>query len=330
MRATLAILFLYFLSSGSFAQIQNVNISGSYSGVFMLSGTASDYKVNGSPYLSEDWMYGTLEMKSEIAAEMNSTAKEKARIDTYAKKISRIDELIGQIHDSGFQTTGLSLTMSEVNQLDDNQSFDVNITNEEFSELPGITEELKKDLISFLTRLRSEYAAGINTIHEIKGLFRYNLYGQEFEMIHNKDTFAIIAPFNIQSITISNKKFVHGFYVKRKLVNEYLGSAYFEVLNEGSCRLLMRHDVKIKSGGGPATHSWAGSDADAFVQYKQLYFQNARGSEVVQFRKRKKYLRRVFADQYDLMEKYIRSEKIKVKNVGELIKVFNYYNSLNS
>ncbi len=109
MRTTLAILLLYFLSSGSNAQVQNVNITGSYNGVFMLSNTGSDYKINGSPYLSEDWMYGTLEMKSEIAAE-------------------------------------------------------------------------------------------IDTIHEITGLFRYNLYGQEFEMIHNKDTFAIIAPFDIQEV----------------------------------------------------------------------------------------------------------------------------------
>ncbi len=65
--------------------VQNVNISGSYNGVFMLSNTGSDYKIIGSPYLPDDWMYGTLEMKSEIAGKMSSSSKEKARIDKYAK-----------------------------------------------------------------------------------------------------------------------------------------------------------------------------------------------------------------------------------------------------
>jgi len=253
--------FIFILSAlllaSSIAQIQNVNISGSYNGVFMISGTSSDYKIIGSPYLSEDWMYGTLEMKSEIAGEMSSNKKERAR-------------------------------------------------------------------------LRAEYEAEITALHEIKGLFRYNLYAQEFEMIYDKDTFAIVAPFNIQSISISNKKFIHGFYVNRGLNHQHLGSAYFEVLNEGNCKLLMRHDVKIKSGGGPVTYNWAGSDADAFVKYKQLYYQQTNGSEVIHLKKRKKDVRKVFADKYDLVERYIRKEKINLKDEKELVKLFNYYNSLDS
>jgi len=318
------------LSASSTAQIQNVNISGSYSGVFMLSGTTSDYKIIGSPYLSEDWMYGTIEMKSEIARQMSNMHKEKARIEQYTAKINSCNELIAQISDSGYQTTGLSFTRDEIDQLTDDQILDVKISHKEFAELTEFTREVEENLILFLSRLRAEYEAEITAIHEIKGLFRYNLYAQEFEMIYDKDTFSIVAPFNVQSISISNMKFMHGFYVNRRINHEQLGSAYFEVLNEGNCKLLLRHDVKIKSGGGPVTYNWAGSDADAFVKYKKLYYQQGDGSEVIPLKRRKKDIRKLFTDRYDVMERYIRNEKLNLKDDHELVKLFNFYNSLDS
>lgn len=252
-RIHLVIVLGAWLISSASSQVQNINIGGSFSGSFMLSGSAeAAYKISGSPYLSETWMFGSLEMKGEIVKQARSDQKKKAQLGEYQEMISKIN-----------------------------------------------------------------------------GLFRYNLYAQEFEMVYNRDTFAIVAPFHIKSISISNMTFLPGLYVRRGGSRPYLGSAYFQVLSEGKCKLLMRHDVKIKGGGGPVTYSWAGS-ADAFVQYQQLYYQESEGAEVVLLKKRRKSIRKLFADRSDEVEEFIKREKINIKDNAGLTRVFNYYNSLDS
>lgn len=242
------VLGVWLISSAS-SQVQNINIGGSFSGSFLLSGSAeAAYEISGSPYLSETWMFGSLEMEGDILEQAMSEQNKKAQIKEFLK---------------------------------------------------------------------------------INGLFRYNLYAQEFEMVHNKDTFAIVAPFHIKSISISNMKFLPGLYVRRGGSRPYLGSAYFQVLSEGKCKLLMRHDVMIKSGGGPVTYSWAGS-ADAFVQHQQLYYQETEGAEMVLLKRRKKSIRKLFADRSNEVEEFIRRERINIKDNAGLTKVFDYYNSLES
>ena len=98
-------------------------------------------------------------------------------------------------------------------------------------------------------------------------------------------------------------------------------------MNEGNCKLLLRHEIKIKDQSGPVTYNWAGSESDSFVKIKQLYFQKDDDMEVAQF---KKIPQKVFADKYYVVEQYIRNEKIKVKDEKGLIQIFNYYNNLDS
>jgi len=239
------ILISLFLFAGSISsalsQVQSVNIGGSFSGTFLLSGGAdAEYAIAGSPYLSESWMFGTLLIKEDL----NSDSKAK---------------------------------------------------------LPT----------------------------ELKGLFRYNLYAQEFEMVHNTDTFAINAPFNIKSISISNMDFIHGLFVEKNSRKDCLGSAYFQVLSKGDCKLLMRHGVQIEGGSAPVTYGWA-NGADAFVKYQHLYYQKSEGSEVIILKNRKKCMKELFADRFKEVEQYIRSEKINIKNNSELAEVFTFYNTLGS
>ncbi len=97
------------------SQVQNVNIGGSFSGSFLLSGGAeANYEIAGSPYLSETWMYGTLEMKSEIANQIAQEKKEKAKVREYQAKISKIDALIKKLSDPDFEAAGLALEMEGI------------------------------------------------------------------------------------------------------------------------------------------------------------------------------------------------------------------------
>jgi len=77
------------------------------------------------------------------------------------------------------------------------------------------------------------------------------------------------------------------------------------------------------------THNWAGG-AESFVKTRKLYFQSAEEMEVVHIKKNKKYLKKIFADKYYEVERYIKDENINVKDEVELIKVFDFYNNLDS
>ncbi|MFH0758349.1 MAG: hypothetical protein V2B15_13760 [Bacteroidota bacterium] len=318
------------VGSALFSQIQNVNIGGSYSGTFMLSGSGSpEYAVAGSPYLSETWMFGFLEMKSDILKQARSDKTEKTRLEEYRMMISKINALMEKISDPETKAKGLALIREGKDQQGDDIEFDLRIFNSDFSGISGITDELQKSLLNYLERLRDDYEAQINDFFKLNGLFRYNLYAQEFEMVYQKDTFAITAPFNVKSISISNMKFLYGLYVRRTGQHPHLGSAYFQVLSDGDCKLLMRHYVKIKSGGGPVTYNWAGG-ADVFVQYQQIYYQETEGSEVILLKNRRKNIFKLFADKAEEMKKFIRAEDINIQDDAGLVRVFDYYNSLDS
>lgn len=330
MRHTFGTIFLFlWLSHGLYGQIQNVNISGTYSGTFMLSGSASEYEVAGSPYLSETWMYGTLEMKGEIIDKNKDDLKLKAKLYQYNKMIDKINTMIDSLSNPSFKATGLALTMEGIEPESKGKAYDLKISGFDFTGINDITEELEEKLLNHLERLRTEYEAQISDFFKINGLFRYNLYAQEFEMVYNNDTFAITAPFDLKSISISNKKFIHGLYVNRGLTRPRLGSAYFEVLSDGKYKLLRRHNVKIKSGGGPVTYNWAGG-VDTFVQYQQLFFQQDEGSEVILLKKSKKALRKLFADRADEVDRFIRAEKINLHDDHDLARVFDFYNNMDS
>jgi hypothetical protein len=324
------VILFVFLFSGNNAQVTNVNISGSYDGVFTLSNTPEEYKISGSPYLSENWMYGTLELNRAMISKSRDTLQASDRIMQHAEMINKCNELIQQISDPKYQATAFKLTMAEIIKSNEEQVIDVEISETDFDELPEVIKEFKDKLITFLTEQRDKYESDMNEINELNGLFRYNLYAQEFEMIYDRDTFAIKAPFDVKSVSLSNKKFIYGFYVDKDYGHDYIGSSYFEVLNEGNCKLLIRHDVKIKNNSGPVTYTWAGDGSDSFVKIKQLFYQKNNGMEVMLLRKNKKNLRKIFADKIEEIQRYIRKEKINVKDENDLIRVFTYYNKLDS
>ena len=99
------------------AQVQNINIGGSFSGSFLLSGSPEPYQVAGSPYLSESWMYGTIEMKSDAlqTSGLQSSNKRKA----IEKSIRTCDQLIEKISDPRYQTEGIALILKELEKEDD-------------------------------------------------------------------------------------------------------------------------------------------------------------------------------------------------------------------
>ena len=103
-----------------------------------------------------------------------------------------------------------------------NLDADIEINNKELAEL---VDKFEGDLLRYLTQLKAQYQSELSEINKIEGLFRYNLYAQEFEMVYNTDTFAIRSPLDVKSISLSNLRFIYGFYIDKELASYDLGSA---------------------------------------------------------------------------------------------------------
>jgi hypothetical protein len=316
--------------SGMQAQVTNLNIAGSYDGVFTLSRTPTEYKIGGSPYLSENWMYGTLELKKALLTTSGENNNSERQASEQLETINKCNALIDQISDQEYRTTALKLLRSGSSIHTRSIHSEIELDESEFEELSGMLEEFESSLIDYLEQVKASCQANLEETNRLEGLFRYNLFAQEFEMVYNSDTFSIRAPLDVKSISLSNKRFIYGFYVDQEFGSQYLGSSYFEVLSDGECKLLARHEVKIKDNSGPVTHSWASSQGDTFVKVRQLYYQKKEGMEVVQLKKKKKYLKEIFSDRYYEVENFMRTEKINLKNENELIKLFDYYNDLDT
>jgi hypothetical protein len=88
--------------------------------------------------------------------------------------------------------------------------------------------------------------------------------------------------------------------------------------------------VKISGGNAPVTYSWASAGGDAFVPYQQLYYQDHAGSEILELKKRRRQLRKIFGKHYDEVISFMKAEDLNLKKSDDLALLFGYYNNLDS
>lgn len=147
---------------------------------------------------------------------------------------------------------------------------------------------------------------------------RYNLYTQQMQFIQNGDTLAIGNPGEIDFIRIADKVFVYTDYL-------YEGEhrrEYFELLEDGDCRLLkswkaLYHEVD-------QDNNYAN---DSFYRdchcYLQFYLNPASPVQT----KRREFARSFASNGGEVMD-YMKNVNLKPKNEMDLIRIVEYYNSL--
>jgi hypothetical protein len=162
-----AVILLFEVAVG---QVTNVNIAGSYDGVFTISSSSQDLKIAGSPYLSENWMFGTLELKKALLSNATSKDKTDEQVQQHIEMIKKCDDLIQKISDPDYKTTGLTLSRTKTDHKGRDVDADIDINDSDIKELAGIIEGFQGDLLSYLTQLKAEYLSGLEEISRIDGL----------------------------------------------------------------------------------------------------------------------------------------------------------------
>ncbi len=148
---------------------------------------------------------------------------------------------------------------------------------------------------------------------------RFNLYTQQMQFIENQDTLALGNPWEIEYLRIADKVFVYTDY----LCEGEHRSGYFELMEDGDCRLLKRWAAlyhEVEEEGEKSGENCFYRDCQCYLQF----FMNP-ASRV---QKKRKDLALSFASNGDEVLDYMRDAKLKLKHEDDLVKIVEYYNSL--
>lgn len=167
-----------------------------------------------------------------------------------------------------------------------------------------------------------EGVASLNDGTVLEGrLYRYNIYAQQMQFIHGDDTAAFAKPEELTSLTFDDHQFIYTTYKDEQEVK----NGYFEVLTHGRCQLLLRREITYHL----VDDLDDGIMDDSYV-LEQSYYIRKKGEIISRIPLNKKCILSAFCDQEDAIKTYIKTNKIRFQNQEDMVRVVDYYNSLDT
>lgn len=145
-------------------------------------------------------------------------------------------------------------------------------------------------------------------------LYRYNIYTDQIELR------SIVNPKTIDIISIGSQKFVYSeFYTEDSMRNE----GYFELLENGECKLLLRRNIKFTEGRDDI-EAYGASTGTSIKE--RLYIKKG-GDPAVMIEKSKEALKEMLFDKEQAI-KYIDGQLILFMTEKRIKDIVNYYNNI--
>lgn len=149
----------------------------------------------------------------------------------------------------------------------------------------------------------------------------YTAYGINIDAINNdivtligKDSILVLEKNKIDSLRIENKDF-----------KKFHGNKFYEVLSPGKkITLLKGYQGRIVEGYENVMKGTKNKDS---YKISTTYFIN-KGSQIEKLEPSKRKILEHFEDNKDLVKDFIKKQRISTKDENDLIKLFEYYNSL--
>ena len=137
---------------------------------------------------------------------------------------------------------------------------------------------------------------------------RYRVANEEMQVQHNNKTKALQAP-QIKEINLSQRIFISSYF----MLNEEKFMSFFEVITDGKIKLLKQYEAKEKKGIYTIQSSFYSKKGKAPAEKITL---------------KKKCIMELMQDQKGAIQRYIKKDKINLKKSDDVIKLFEFYNSL--
>lgn len=156
--------------------------------------------------------------------------------------------------------------------------------------------------------------------------FRYNIFNDTMEMKENQfdeDLYGLIKSLNIYA-KIRGKEYHYEIYTEdnKKSTDE----GYFILISKGAKVNLYLRKTKSFIDAIPAKDTFRKEEKATFKDYEDYYYKT--GRVLILLPTKKKDLLEVLSDHETEIKKYLKEEKINLKNEGDLIKLMKYYGTL--
>ncbi len=163
-----------------------------------------------------------------------------------------------------------------------------------------------------------------------EGLYplRLNVYNDIFEIKTDESTIKELRQLHYVEINLQNQLYRLITYLNDDKV---ISRGYFEVLEEGKNVILLKKNNKIFESGVKAKTSFH-IDKKPQIKNEVSYYLNFKNNSNVPIKlnklSSKEVLKAFPKDRIQILKLYIKREKLNLKEVGELLQVIRYYNTL--
>jgi len=191
------------------------------------------------------------------------------------------------------------------------------------SQMIRVDNNTKLDAVEGYPYLVKEFLSG--QIHLKDGRetslipLRYNIVNNQIEAMKDKQIVGITNVNKIDYITING---IHYEYINTEDGENYI----FQVLINGGCKLLKKYQCTFS----PANYNVsmdAGHKTPYYTKSHNLYIQITDNTPI-KIKKSSKSILKAIGDKKDELKKYIKDNKLSMKNELDIKKVVNYYNIL--
>lgn len=150
---------------------------------------------------------------------------------------------------------------------------------------------------------------------------RYNCYDDILEYQKNNKPFEIFPKEQVGRAEFGGKIFCYLQYENGKSVQK----SYFHVLTEGKATLCAKYSISFFEK--EEVRAFSESKPERFDDFKETYWLSLDKAPAKQILSKNQLLE-LFSGKKKEVESYIASQKLSIKNVGDLKKIADFYNSL--
>jgi len=146
---------------------------------------------------------------------------------------------------------------------------------------------------------------------------RYDKYAGEMQFRIKGTIYAIALPETISYIEVKGIRFIYS--------KTNSGTGYFQVLEDGKCKLLAEKRVRIQDAEPPKPYQQA--KPARFIDLEDFIYLKLGDNDAVRINGRKDLLN-VLNDRKDQLTQFLKDEELKISDIEDLKKIIAFYNGL--
>ncbi len=176
--------------------------------------------------------------------------------------------------------------------------------------------------------LYRDFAVGeviMKTGEKIPLLLRFNAYTRVVQFRNGDEIYALLNQGNVYSVLIDTLRFVYTSYLKSTDDDNSKANTWFILKKDGNLKLLVMKNLRIQPGD--ASRAYQPPTSPKFISVADSHYLEAEGKSAIRIEDPKDLLP-VTGDKSPAVMKFMKTNKLGVKKTKHLIKIIEYYNTL--